>query len=381
MSESVRVDPKAVRSSLLITPIIAASLLLLPIYVGGLITDYKFTVQQALAIVSFEMWGMAFSMFPAIILMRKMAWKNVVYCALGLMILAFITPSISNLTYSQLAMVRFLGGVGAGTAMAVIMATIGRAPMPDRAFSLWVLSQVAFKVIGIYVIARLLARFGMSGFFVPLLLLCVIALGVVKDLPGKILESTQSGKRIKWSLQSILSLIGVFIFYVSISAIWANFEIFGTNAGLDKASIATIISITSLASFGGAFTATLLAGRIKRQNLLVFGLVLLIISTIALGFILSTSVYTLIGVAFAFAWFFSVPFVVASVNANDETGQLMVFTNSAIAFGLAMGPALAVVFIKYVGFDSLHLIISAVFLMALLFLLVRLPWGSKIVSS
>lgn len=369
MKQHMNASRSAVNASVTLAPVIAASLLLLPIYVSGLITQNGYSLDNALSIVSLEMWGMAASLVPAIYLMKRMSWRSITFFAIWVMIVAFCIPAFIDLSLSALAITRFIGGLGAGMAMAVVMAVIGRAEKPDKAFSLWVLSQVLFKVCGIFIISRLLIPFGMMGFFVPLLLLCVLSLFLVKYLPDGVDTKTGDRPTINWSIAPILALIGVFMFYIAISAIWANFERIGVWSGFEGKTIANILSFTSLASLGGASAATLVSGHLKRHILLIVGLALIAGATFMLGRFSSITAYSIIALVFAFAWFFSVPFIISSVNANDKTGQLMVYTNSAIAIGLAVGPSVAAFLIVGEGFKALTLFGGAVFIAAFLFLL------------
>jgi predicted MFS family arabinose efflux permease len=368
MKDNIQSQDTAVRSSILLAPIVAASLLLLPIYVGGLITYNGLSLSNALSIVSLEMWGMALSLLPAVILMKRLSWRSVTFASMLLMILAFLISASMSLPFEVLAIIRFIGGVGAGVAMAVIMATIGKAPNPDKAFSLWVLSQVLFKVLGIFIVSRLLATFGMTGFYIMLLALCVLALPLVKSLPKVVVEE-QNNHKLNWSIQPMLALVGVFTFYVAISAIWASFERIGHWSGFDAITIANILSFTSLASLAGASAATVFAGRIRRVYLLAAGLVLIACATFALGLFSTITVYSLIGLVFAFAWFFSVPFLIASVNSNDKSGRLMVFTNSAIAVGLALGPVIAATLVVDMDYSLLTISGAMVFVGTLFLLL------------
>lgn len=366
---NVTTQKTTVTASVILAPIIAASLLLLPIYVGGLITHNGLSLQNALSVVSLEMWGMALSILPAIFLMKRFSWRKITFVSLAIMIAAFAIPVLSDLSFEAIAGVRFVGGLGAGVAMAIIMATIGRAPSPDKAFSLWILSQVVFKVIGIFIISRLLAKYGMNGFFVTLLILCVLAFPLANKLPDEVSEEGAERSRFKWTISPILALLGVFVFYVGISAIWANFERIGHWSGFEALTIGNILSFTSLASLAGAMCATLFAGRLNRSVLLLTGLVLISGATFSLGVFSSITAYSIIGLVFAFAWFLTVPFLISSVNSNDETGGLMIFTNSAIAIGLALGPAIAGVLIKGEDYNLLTVSGAVGFVAVLAFLM------------
>jgi DHA1 family inner membrane transport protein len=357
------------RSAVILAPIIAANVLVMPIYVGGLINFSGLTLNQALNVVSLEMWGMALAIFPTLLLLRIASYKTIVSGALLLMTTIYLLISFAKPSYELLAAARFLGGVAAGSAMSVILAMIGQSEKPERTFAYWVLSQVIFKVIGLFVLARVLAEFGTTGFFTVLAILCVVALIFAMQLPATLETPKAKSDKFKWNSTSLLALLAIFTFYLSLSAIWANFERFGAWANFKTEDIATALALTSLAGLAGASLASVLAGKIPRLALLAIGVVLISAATLSLLKLETLTGYSVTGALFAFSWFFVVPFIVSSVNANDSTGGLMIYANSMIAFGLAIGPALAAILIE--DKESKHLLLTAsvIFIVSLVLLI------------
>ena len=231
------------------------------------------------------------------------------------------------------------------------------------------LSQVIFKIIGLFVLARVLAEFGTTGFFTVLAILCVLALIFSRQLPSAVETPKAKSDKFKWNRTALLALLAIFTFYLSLSAIWANFERFGAWANFKTEDIATALALTSLAGLASASLASILAGKIPRLALLAIGMVLISAATLSLLKLETLTAYSITGALFAFSWFFVVPFIVSSVNANDSTGGLMIYANSMIAFGLAVGPALAAVLIKNNEPSHLLLAASAIFLVSLALLI------------
>jgi MFS transporter, DHA1 family, inner membrane transport protein len=344
----------------------------LPIYVGGLIDHLKSSPQDALFIVSLEMWGMAAALLPAYVLMRRISWRLLGIGMLLAMIVCFAVPALvyadaGEDAVTAIGLWRLLGGVCSGTLMAIVLSTLGNLPRADRAFSIWVLTQILFKVAAIYALAIILMRTGMQGFFLSLAALACLGLPLAWTLPDESWAKQREGP-VQWSGRAIMSLAGLVAFYIALSALWANFETIGKSHGFAVLDIAAVLSLTSIAGLAGATLSTLLAGRIARLHALAAGIALIATAGYCLSRFESLSAYTVVGTTFAFAWFFTVPLLLATVNRNDRTGRLMVFANAAIAFGVAAGPSLSGVIVTLGSYTLLSTLGAAAFL--LVFLLV-----------
>jgi predicted MFS family arabinose efflux permease len=356
----------------LLAPIAASGLLVLPVYVGGLIDHLGISPQDALFIVSLDMWGMAAALLPAYVLMRRISWRLLGMAMLLAMVVCFAVPALVYADAGEegvtaIGVWRLLGGVCSGTLMALVLSTLGKLQRADRAFSLWVLTQILFKVAAIYGLAIVLKQAGMQGFFLSLAALACLGLPLAWTLPDESWAEQPRG-RAEWSGKAIMSLTGLVAFYIALSALWANFESIGKTQGFAVLDIAAVLSLTSLAGLAGATLSTLLAGRIAHLHALAGGIALIATAGYGLSRFESLTAYTVVGTAFAFAWFFTVPLLLATVNRNDHSGRLMVFANAAIAFGVAAGPSLSGVIVTQGSYRLLSTLGAAAFL--LVFLLV-----------
>lgn len=357
----------------ILAPVAASGLLALPIYVGGLVDHLDVLPQDALFIVSLDMWGMAAAVLPAYVLMRRVSWRRLGIAMLLAMIACFAVPALvyadaGKDAVAPIAAWRFLGGVCSGILMAVILSTLGRLRQADRAFSIWVLTQILFKVAAIYGLAVILAHYGIKGFFLALAALGCLALPLAWTLPDKCWAVASEGKT-RWTVWAVMSLIGLTSFYIALSAIWANFEGIGKAHGFVVLDIAVVLSLTSLAGLGGATLSTLLVGRVRRLHALAGGIVLIAGAAYGLSRFDGLTAYTIIGAVFAFAWFFTVPLLLAAVNGNDPSGRLMLFANAAIAFGVAAGPSVSAPVLTFGGYSSLAILGAAAFVLVFLLFL------------
>lgn len=365
----------------LLAPVAASGLLVLPIYVSGLVDHLDVSPQDALFIVSLDMWGMAAALLPAYVLLRRVSWRRLGIAMLVAMIACFAFPALvyadaGKDAVGPIAACRFLGGVSSGVLMAVILSTLGRLRRADRAFSIWVLTQILFKVAAIYALAVILTRHGVQGFFLALAALGCLALPLTWTLPDEC-WAAESADKTRWSVPAVMSLVGLAGFYIALSAIWANFEAIGRAHGFAVLDIAVVLSLTSLAGLGGASLSTLLIGRVRHLHALAGGIALIAGAAFGLSRFEGLTAYTIIGTAFAFAWFFTVPQLLAAVNGNDPTGRLMLFANAAIAFGVAAGPSVSAPVLAFGSYSSLAVSGAAAFVLVFLLLLPSVRAGHQ----
>ncbi|MEO8723339.1 MAG: hypothetical protein ABI395_07430 [Sphingobium sp.] len=373
MSTLERSERAMMAAAVLLAPIAASALLVLPVYVGGLIDGLRLTPPDALFIVSMDLWGMAAALVPAYFLMRSLSWRRVAFAMLLGSILCFAAPAMHVVRDGGQAIIaiaawRFMGGLCSGVLMAIVLATLGRLKQADRAFSLWVLVQILFKVLAIYCLSAVLTRWAVQGFFLVLAGLALVGLPLVRFLPGR--AAAQRGStRPAWSLPALSAIAGLALFYVALSAIWANFEGIGKAVGFGHEQVAIVLSLTSLAGLAGASLSTLLIGRVPRHHALIAGIMVIAAAAFWLGRLETLTVFTFVGAAFAFAWFFNVPLLLGSVNANDCSGGLMVFANAAIACGVAGGSSLSGLILFHGDYTLLAVLGAAAFGIVLLLML------------
>ncbi len=324
----------------------ACVLLLAPAFVGAFIVELSMTAQQAGYIISVDMAGMGLATIPALFWLHRLNWRRVVVTALIANAFCHFLSAGAN-SFELLVTLRFAAGLFAGTAMAVCLASLGLTEQRERNFGLWVVGQLVVGAVGLALIPHMIRAFGLMSVFIVTALANLITVAVAQKLPDGSQSRVQypsSGARAEsaGNASKIVSGVGgIFLFYISLSAVWSYLERIGTAVGLSAESIGYFLSIASVAGIGGAITATVLGVRAGRIWPITFGMVTILIS---LGMLLSQNavlVYAISASLFKYAWTFVVPYALAAIASLDPTGRAIVVSNIFIGGGLAVGPAIA----------------------------------------
>ena len=142
----------------------AASLLLAPLIVGGLVTTLGFSSEQSGYIISSELAGIALAAIPAALWLSRFNWQRVLYVMLVMLIAGnFLTSTLTD--YSTFLIVRFITGFTAGLSLAVSMSVINLSRDPDRNLGLWFSVQLLLTVVGLAVLPAFISGFGIAGVY------------------------------------------------------------------------------------------------------------------------------------------------------------------------------------------------------------------------
>jgi predicted MFS family arabinose efflux permease len=320
----------------------AASLLLAPVMVGGLVTTLDFSSQQAGYIISAELAGLGLAAIPSTLWMKRFNWQHVLYAMLSILLAAnFLTSNLSD--YSSFLMVRFLAGFAAGLALAVSMSVINLTRDPDRCLGYWFSLQLLLTVVGLALLPGFISKFGIGVVYALLgsfqfFLLFGVRL-VPSSGPSEQAATIASGKSIL--VLAVLGFTSIFLFELAVMGLWTYYERIGDAGGLPAQKIANALSIGAFVGFLGSLTAAALTTRFGRLIPIAFGMGLGIFSILILRTEFSVIMFVVSASAFNFAWYFLLPYLMAAIANIDESGRLLIFVNFITGVGLTIGPALA----------------------------------------
>lgn len=255
----------------------------------------------------------------------------------------FATPMVLP-DYRGLLLMRAVTGFGGGTLMVLSMVSGQDAENPERVFGYWVVGQLVAGAIGLALLPHLFGTYGLSSFYILLgtvaLLLSPLYKGFRAPKASEVRkpDATPSGGFV---ILAILAVAAILAFYVAIGGIWTFASMAATQAGIEEATIGTILAIASLFGIAGSMIAAFLGGRSARRTMLLLGYAILVASTVAVATLHGSSAYVVAICAFKFAWTFVLPFVIAEVASRDPSGRLVASTTLIIGTGLSLGPLLA----------------------------------------
>jgi len=320
----------------------AASLLLAPVIVGGLVSTLGFSGQQAGYIISSELAGLALAAIPAALWLSRFNWQRVLYVMLVVLIAGnFLTSTLTD--YSAFLIVRFITGFTAGLSLAVSMSVINLTRDPDRKLGFWFSVQLLLTVVGLALLPGFILSFGIGGIYALLAAFQFCLLFVVRFVPagGGVEQSAQSMSDKPVLLLALLGFVSIFLFEVAIMGLWTYYERIGNAGGLRAQSIAYALSIGTFVGFLGSLAAAGLSTRFGRLIPIAIGMSVAIVSILILNMDFSLILFVLSASAFCFAWYFSLPFLMAAIANIDASGRLLIFVNFVTGAGLTIGPAVA----------------------------------------
>ena len=333
-------SPLTIFSISLLASITPSAVLLGPLVVGALVTEFGFTPQAGGNMIFAELGGAAFATFPAFLWLARVNWRHVLYTALALTVIGNLASSMVTDPW-LLGGVRFLTGIGVGTIMLVTLTTVGLTSNQERVFGFWQTGQIVFAALALFTMPYVIPIIGLSGFYISLAVVMALLGVTVKYLPTT--GAAKPGFRWRELNQRVrrlapLALVGLIFFYIAVGGVWNFVERMGDAAGFDPKFIGTTLAGVSVIGVAGALTATWLATRIGRMIPFVAGIVIIAVSFVLLYGLESKTLYVLSAFLFKYGWWFISPYLLANVTTLDPSGRLITATNFVIAFGQALGP-------------------------------------------
>ena len=320
----------------------AAVYFIAPLLVGGYVTQLGFSSQQGGYIISAELAGFAVAPIPAAIWVKRISWRMALYLAAASVILMnLVTSSLTG--FSLFLLVRFLSGFAAGIQLAVCMAVIHRTLDPDRSLGYWFGLQLLAGSVGVIFLPGLVADFGIGSVFLLLAGMHVLLLVFIRFIPdsGEINQMPEVKATGSVPILVALGFAGLFLFEAGIMGVWAYYERIGNASGIAAQTIGYALSASLFLGFLGSMATAALSTRFSRLLPVVLGTGLAILCMALLLTDFSTAVYVISVGLFSFAWYFTLPYIMACIANVDTTGRLLILSNLVAAVGTSIGPACA----------------------------------------
>ena len=328
-----------------------------PLIIGGVITGFNLSEQQASLVVFAEFFMLSITAIIAAPLLAKLRLRSVCIGATLTAIFFQLASIIAN-DYIIVTAMRCIAGVGVGLVYAASLAAIGScAKNPDRVYGYvqvtWTLLSIILFTIG----GHLTALYDHKGIYGLILLISLILLPSLKFLPKEIGEvergSSEETSGLAPALLGCLTLIAVFVYITATGALYTFSAPLGERAGLTTTQIGYALTAQSGIGFFGALAASWF--NVKYGRMVPVTVFLSAFSVIALVLCTNTNPYifvlfqSLSGIFF----YFSVPYLFGLAAALDEQGRWAAAAGSAYLLGFASGPGVAGIAVETVGYPGL----------------------------
>ena len=318
-----------------------ALFLLAPIVVGGLVEERGMAAQTAGYVIAAELTGMALGIIPAAGWLDRLDWRVTARLSLAMLCVGNLATGVTQ-TFPLIIVERLLTGLAAGTVSAICAASLAHRPNPGRWYGILVTTQVLFGGVGMWALPHLISRYGLRAafFFLAasafLLLFLTPFLQRGADAPAGH-TTASSGSRIA----TAFVVPAVFLYFVGVNGVWIYLDRLGVQLGLSFVAVGDILAFSSLFAVLGAICAAAAGERVSAAVNCALGLIATICSLVWSLYVHGERDYRLFICAFAFAWSYTWPYLLAVPAKIDPGGRLALKANAAIWAGLAAGPVAA----------------------------------------
>lgn len=319
--------------------IVPLALLVAPILTTQLIAERGLSPAEVGDYFLFELGGISLASLPALWWMRRFGSRQIAPVA-AIIFIAGNLLSIAAPALPLLFPARLVTALAGGALMLLCLNAAGAAPNRDRVFGWWISGQLVLGAIGLSLLPRLFASFGLNAFYLLLAAMMAAALPLTFRFDAPTIADAPSAGKGNAFLLPAIAMIAVFAFYVGLGGSWAFMSVIAAQSGLKPLPVADTIAIASLLGIAGALLATFLGGRTSRGRFLIGGYALLFAAVLMLLGRLSLTGFTGAAYAFKFSWTFTLPFILAAIASRDRSGGIMAWINLVIGFGTSIGPVI-----------------------------------------
>jgi predicted MFS family arabinose efflux permease len=343
---------------------------LIPLLVGGMVSDRGFSEQVAGLMASADLAGYALATFATAMLLDRCNWRSMALAAVPLIIAANVGTTFTY-TRELFALVRFASGLGCGVLAAIASVSLGQTDNPDRNYGLFFAASLLFGTAALWGLPVLLDRYGLNSAYWLVVFLCVCVGFVAATLPAGRAARSKSGPvviRAVWLL-AVAVLASILLFWAEQNAVYAYVERIGNASGLSGEFIGFSLGLANLTGFAGAMLVAWLGARLGRLLPLVIATLIQLVCLAALsGHVTSVAYIAGIG-SMALAWNVVNPFQMSILAGVDPSGKALALATTVTGLGLAIGPAAGAVAIGFGGYAAILWLAAALSVVSVLLLL------------
>jgi len=335
--------PISIAAGVLVSVIGIFALLTMPLIIGLLTAQLGFSIQQANNVIIAEVAGGALASITAMFWIQRISWRKAVVGAICVVVVGNLLSTFQTDPTIFIVLRFLIGFLGQGVAFALGIAIIHGTSDADRNFGFVIASQVAFGVLSLLILPRLVESSGsVGGFYVPLAVLAASCLVFVRHVPVGPASHGEAGSGVaKVSLTNpITGLVVMVIWCTGLGAIWAFVQAIGQIGGLEATAASDAIALSTFIAISGALAAAALAGKLGRLVPVSIALIVQLIVVFLLQGQMSWVEFAVKAAVFQTFWNLTGPFIMGAIATADSTGRVSVLIPAAQTSGFFVGPAI-----------------------------------------
>jgi predicted MFS family arabinose efflux permease len=331
-------------------------LVALPVWVGTLISVYRFDPQQAGLLATLFLAGAVLASLVLAPFFQALPGRMVATLGFGAAAAGFALAS-TTAQFAQLAVLHAAAGVAAGAALSVTHGTIARSRNPHRLFALVGMALGVFAIVFLGGTPVLVANLGgpvlfevFAGVMAVGAVAAALAFPVADAADSEALVRAPSGPlpaAVWWGV------LGIAAMGLVQSMTFSFLERVGSDRGFGLEAVTGVLIALGVVNLFPAALAAVLEKRWSARSVLLAGPAL---QAVLVVLIMNSTVfvpYAAAAAVFAAVMIFTHTFAFGVLARLDPSGRALAATPAMLMFGAAIGPILGGTLVKGLGYGSL----------------------------
>lgn len=352
-------------------------LVALPVWMGALIAWYKLDPQQGGMLASLFLGGQVVSSLLLAPRIAGIPARVAVMAGFALAGLSFFGVSVTT-SFTQMALLHFSGGLGAGCALSVVHGSMGRSANPHRLFAM---AGFALALFGIFMLgagSKLVQAQGGAALFVLFAIVMAVALCFAavafptvfsqsrNDAMGAAAKPAPLPSRV-W-----FGMVGMGLLALAQACMFSFVERLGADRGYGAQAVTAVLVSAGIVNLTPAPLAGWLQHRLRAESVIMAGPLLHATTVLVLTHAAYFEVYAVLVSLLIALVVFTHTFLFGLLARLDPSGRAVAATPAMLMIGAAIGPVLGGTVVKLAGYPALGLTVAAFgVLSAITFSLVR----------
>ena len=290
---------------------------------------------------SADILGVVLASFSGFWWTRRFSHQALIKLASMSMVLGYLGLLFAD-TFEAVLSLRFLAGVlGHGIAFSLGTALLCRAPHPDRAIAISVVTQISFSSLLLVALPKVLLSTDIETVYWSLVAIVLVLLPPLRLTNNSVRFASEAGRKATNKPLMMWLLVALVCYQLGLSAIWAFIESIGRERQISLEQMGLMLAVILPVSMLGSIFASLLDVRLGRATPVIIATVA---GAIGLLIIANTTSITMLAAGFLLhqiAWNFGIAFVYGAIaQVSDQSGAEILAPGSQ-SLGTALGPILA----------------------------------------
>jgi predicted MFS family arabinose efflux permease len=364
---STRLTNAGLLSAIMVGLVGAIVILITPGFLAVIAQKTGFDNDQLGYLAAWDINAMGVTVGLSTFALSRVSWRLAVGVGLALMIAGnLLTAGVDS--FPAMAAARVIAGAGEGIAVGFSFAALGRATNPDRAFAIYLVVGAVLSAAFLYALPLIQASVAPAAVFLGIAGMAALVLLLLGAFPegGENEPDAFAGAATLDMRYVSGALIGVFLLFFAMGAVWSYSQQIGLASGLSPQAIAGYLSAGRMAGIFGAGLAGALPRRSGRALPLIISGIVGVVAFLMMRGQVAPFIFLIATVMMMFSWNFAMPLMSGICAEACSRGRIVCAMGAIQTFGTGLGPAVAAATLATGSFSTMIYMAAAALILSVI---------------